>query len=403
MILTTGCSTQPSLTQHSAKISKDIPVIPPIRWIGDITAIALEWDPNHDPHIAGYHVYRRLKEDNEAKFERVASIYDRFTSHYIDLHLPFQTKYLYNVSAFNEAGFESQPSKNASTITRPTLKSVVYFDSLDKLPRKAKLIWRPHTNGRVSGYILERKTPAQKDWQELATLEHRLSAEYIDKNLDDNEVYLYRLRAVTFDKIKSTPSDIVKIITKALPTTVKNVTTTTDLPKTILIKWTAHTQKDIKTYRIYRSESAKGDFELYKESQLPALIDEIKGHGKNFYYKVTAVDFDGLESLSPQSYHGQNLPRPAKVTLHKASLQADKVTLAWKTSDKRTIKYKIIKKEKLGWFKTKDTPTTTTETTYSSTQRPNVSVKYEIYALDIHNIESEPVITEDLIFEKVVQ
>ena len=403
MMLTTGCSTQPKLTQHTAKISKDIPVIPPIRWIGDITAIALEWDPNHDPAIAGYHIYRKLKEDSEATFERVATIPDRFTSHYIDLHLPFETKYLYHISAFDHQGFESQPSKNASTITRPTLKSVVYFDSLDKLPRKAKLIWRPHTNGRVSSYIIERKTPAQKEWHELVALEHRLSAEYIDTDLEDNQVYLYRLRAVTFDNILSTPSDIVRIITKALPAPIENITVTTDLPKTINLSWKAHEQKDIKEYRVYRSESAKGGFELYKQTKEPQLIDEIEGHGQNYFYKITAADFDGLESESPRSYHGQNLPRPGKVSLHEAKIEGEKVTLVWKKTDERTTSYKIIKKEKLGWFKTKDTPTTTTETNYNTTQAPNIAVTYIIYAIDVHGIESEPVITEELIFEKVVQ
>lgn len=403
MMLTTGCSTQPKLTQHTAKISKDIPVIPPIRWIGDITAIALEWDPNHDPSIAGYHIYRKLKEDSEAKFERIATIPDRFTSHYIDLHLPFETKYLYHISAFNDQGLESLPSKDASTITRPTLRSVVYFDSLDKLPRKAKLIWRPHNNGRVSSYIVERKTPAQKEWRQLASLEHRLSAEYIDTELEDNQVYLYRLRAVTFDEILSTPSDIVKIITKALPAPVEEVTITTDLPKTILMTWKAHEQQDIKEYRIYRSDSAEGSFELYKQTKKPSFTDHIQGHGKNYFYKITAADFDGLESQSQRSYHGRNLPRPGKVSLHEAKLEGDKVTLMWKKTDARTTRYKIVKKEKLGWFKSKDTPTTTTETTYTTTQAPNVSVNYIIYAVDVYGIESEPLTTEEFIFEKVVQ
>ena len=209
----TGCSTQTGLNQRSPKVNANIPVIPPLRWIGDITAIALEWDPNHNPSIAGYHIYRRLKSDDNNSYKRIASIHDRFTSHYIDLHLPQETKYLYMISAFDHIGSESRPSKSASTITRPTLKSVAYFDSLNKLPRKAKLIWRPHNNGRVDGYILERKTPAAKEWKELTRLEHRLSAEYIDNKLDDNQVYLYRLRALTFDKIQSTPSDIVRIIT----------------------------------------------------------------------------------------------------------------------------------------------------------------------------------------------
>ena len=403
MIWMSGCSTQTGPRHLTSKIDKSIPSIPDLRWIGDITAIALEWDPNYDPAIAGYHIYRRLKANKDEAFKRIATIDDRFTSHFIDLHLPFETKYLYKISAFNHAGSESLPSKAASTITRPTLKSVAYFDSVSNLPRKAKLIWRPHTNGRISDYILERKTPAQKEWHELARLEHRLSAEYIDKDLDDNQVYFYRLRSLTFDKILSTPSDIVKIITKALPAAVTGVTITKDLPTTINISWDNHPQKDIKEYLIYRTDNPNGSFQLFHRTKTPGFINKIEGYGKNFYYMVTAIDHDGLESPRSKIFHGQNLPRPAKVSLLAKELKEDTATLKWKKIDERTIGYKVVKIENLGWFKSKTTESNTTQTVYTTSQLPNVPVRYKVYAIDKHGIESEPVETEDLVFEKVVQ
>jgi fibronectin type 3 domain-containing protein len=398
-----GCSTQTGPTHFTNKVDKNIPAIPSLRWIGDITAIALEWDPNYDPSIAGYHIYRKLKDNESDKFKRVASIHDRFTSHFIDLHLPFETKYLYKISAFNHAGSESVASKAASTITRPTLKSVAYFDSVSRLPRKAKLIWRPHTNGRVSDYILERKTPAQKEWHELTRLEHRLSAEFIDKKLEDNQVYYYRLRAVTFDKIISTPSDIVKIVTKALPKPVTGVTISTELPTTIKMTWDKHPQKDIKEYIIYRSDSSDGDFKKLDTVKTPGFINKINGFGKNFYYKVSAIDHDGLESPHSKIFHGQNLTRPAKVSLHVKEIKDGTATLKWEKVDERTVGYKVTKIESLGWFNSKKTDTNTTQTTYTTTQQPNVPVKYKIFAVDKHGIESKPVETEDLIYEKVVQ
>jgi uncharacterized protein len=402
-MLTTGCTSQPKMSRHSAKISADIPAISAIRWIGDITAIALEWDPNHDPKIAGYSIYRRLKEDRNATFTRIAVIKDRFTSHYIDLHLPHETKYQYVISAIDKKDFESKLSPIASTITRPTLKSVVYFDSLDKLPRKAKLIWRPHTNGRVSGYEIERKTPEQKKWSRLAKLEHRLSAEYIDKNLDDNKIYLYRIRAITFDKIKSTPSDIVKIVTKALPTPISDLNITNDQPHTIELTWPVHQQPDIKAYHVYRSEKAKGGYNLVAKVIKPHFIDKIKGHGKEYYYKVTAVDFDALESEALTIFKGQNLPRPAKIKIISAELKESQLTINWSKGDDRAVKYRVTKKVQEGWFDTKSTSTDTNSTSYTNEQSANIGVTYDVMAVDKFGITSTPVTTKEFIYEKVVQ
>ncbi len=374
-----------------------------MRWIGDITAIALEWDPNHDPTIAGYNIYRKLKEDAEAPFKLVAKIPDRFTSHYVDMNLPFQTKYLYRVTAFNHKNGESRPSEAASTITRPTLRSVSYFDSLNKLPRKAKLIWRPHQNGRVASYVVERRIPEKTEWETIAVLKHRLVAEYIDRNLDDNQVYLYRLRAVTFDNIKSTPSDIVKILTKALPTPIADVNVTTNLAAKIKLSWPKHPQEDIAYYSIYRSSEAKSGFELYKKVVNPGFTDEKLAHGSNFFYRVTASDFDGLESDAVVSFNGKTLPRPAKIKLRTAKLEGDQTTLEWDKGDDRTVSYRVLKRENLGWFKTKTTTIDLNTTRLQTTQQPNVGTSYTILGIDENGIDSEPVTTDELLFEKVVQ
>lgn len=402
-MLTSGCAMHPKTSPHSVKISSDIPVIPAIRWIGDITAIALEWDPNPSPQIAGYNIYRRLKQDSNDSFIRIVKINDRFSSHYVDKHLPQETKYLYTISAFNHEGFESLASVPVSTITRPTLKSVSYFDSLNKLPRKAKLIWRPHDNGRVHAYLVERKMPNEQEWSNLAILDHRLSAEYIDSELDDNKIYLYRVSALTFDNIKSTPSDIVKIVTKAPPIPVTGINTTTNLASTIELRWAKHPQNDIKAYHIYRSENSKDSFSLRAKVSVLNFTDTLKGYANTYFYKISAVDADGLESAMPTSYKGQTLAQPNPVVINEAKLTANTFTLKWSATDNRAVRYQVIKKEAVGWFDIKKTVTDTNNTSYTTIQTPNRAISYEVIAIDKLDIPSPATKTKEFIFEQVVQ
>lgn len=394
-----GCSTQPKAALSEPQYDTAIPQIPRLQWLGDINAIALEWEPNHDPEIAGYHIYRKLKDAVEAPFKRIAIIQSRFQSHYIDLHLPTQTKYLYQIAAVNYLGFESKPSQTTSAITRPTFQSVSYFTSLNKLPRKAKLIWRPHKNGRVSSYVVERKTPGDSEWEKHAVLEHRLIAEYIDHNLDDDQIYLYRLRAQTFDGIYSTPSDIVKIITKSLPKSITALDITTKLPHSIKLRWKPLRQEDISHYNVYRSTSIDGGYSVVARVQKPSFENNLTSYGNSFFYKVSAEDFDGLESLHTQAWLGKNLPLPKPIILRGVNQRDERITLRWERGDNRTIKYKIIKSEKLGWFKNKDTVIMSTKASFETTQKPNVPVNYTIYAIDEHDIESLAVTTDNLTYK----
>lgn len=403
MILHTGCAKQPHPVFDEPQYDTAIPAIPRLQWLGDINAIALEWEPNHDPEIAGYYLYRKPKDDEKATFKRVIHIKNRFQSHHIDFNLPTQSKYLYQISAVNHKGFESKPTDPINAVTRPTLQSVTYFTSLDKLPRKAKLIWRPHQNGRVHGYIIERMRPGDKEWTKHATLEHRLFAEYIDDQLDDDQVYMYRLRAKTFDGILSTPSDIVKVITKAVPKSIDKVTVSKELPHSITLSWNPLKQDDIAHYNVYRGSSIDGSYTLIAKVTAPHYEDNLTTYGNIFFYKVSAQDFDGLESEHTQSWLGKNLPIPERVTLRSVDQNQERTTLTWVRGDDRTIKYKIIKREKTGWFKTKTETIVTTAASLETTQEPNVPTSYTIYAIDKYDIQSEPVATSDLVFEKVVQ
>jgi len=198
----------------------------------DTNAIAFEWKNITDPRVKGILVYKKELSANKNKptdDDYYTTLSNRFTTHYLDTQIKPDTKYKYYFKTFSNKA-ESKKSKAITINSLPVLTSVSWIHSVQGLPRSAKIIWRPHTNKKVKSYIIERKTLKESKWIELATVQGRLSAEYIDKNLKDNYVYKYRVRVLTYDNILSTPSEIVKVITKALPKPVTNTTATKNLP-----------------------------------------------------------------------------------------------------------------------------------------------------------------------------
>ena len=391
-LLFSGCATQPA-PQAKVQIDPTLPTVSVNGYIADMNAIAFEWKPIEDERVVGYYIYRSMPEAKESdnKLHRLTSIENRYSTHYVDTDVKPGMNYLYRFSSFNTQGHESQPSKTIQASTKALFPSVSYFKSVGNLPRMAKLLWRPHTNIKVNRYILERSTLQDPKWEEIATIEGRLQAEYIDSELEDNSVYKYRLLSVTYDGVVSTPSDIAKVITKPLPHPIKNLKASSNLPKKITISWDPSEIADFSHYNIYRSSSADGHYEYYVKSKENSFIDTLKEDGVQYFYKVSAVDKDGLESkLQDVAVAGSTLTKPQTPSFLEASLQDNKVQLSWQQGDSRNVSYVLVKTTQLSWLKKSEEEIVNISTTHyvDINLKPHTLYSYQIIGVDEYGIRS---------------
>jgi len=300
------------------------------------------------------------------------------------------TRYSYSFKTFSKDA-ESMPSSIVSVNSLPVLESVSWIYSVTGMPRSAKLIWRPHTNQKVKAYLIERKTLEDEKYEEVARVEGRLNAEYIDKGLKDKYVYKYRVRVWTYDDIISTPSQIVKVITKALPKKIINLMTTTDLPKRVELSWDKSSEEDLSLYYVYRAEESDGTYELIAKLHNNNFTDKIDIDGQKYFYKVSAVDIDGLESHHEEFSVGKTLVRPHSPSLVEAKFIDNRIEIVWSNSDERTKSYIIRKKEKKGWFDatTEDIKDIKSLRYLDSNILAGATYFYKVYAVDENKILSE--------------
>jgi fibronectin type 3 domain-containing protein len=341
LTLFSGCTRQPEPKQQV--VDPTLPVVHINGHISDMNAIAFEWRKVEDPRIAGVHIYRRLA-DVKGKLVRIATVDSRYVTHYLDANVEPDTRYIYRFTSFNAKGAESPGSESITASTLPLIEPVSFFASIGNMPRSAKLIWRPHPDLRVNSYRIERQSLEVPEWHKIVEVKGRLNAEYIDSDLKDNNVYKYRIRAVTFDKLATEPSKIVRVTTKPLPTPVQNVRATSDLPGRILLSWQAVPSEDFDYYKVYRSETAKGGYDYHVKTRDTSFPDEVKSPGKIYFYKVTAVDKDGLESPLPAlPAQGSSLGRPAAPVMTHAAYADRSFRLRWQNSDPRTVSFTLVK------------------------------------------------------------
>ncbi len=387
ILVFSGCQNGPK-TPTKPVIDTSLPTPTGIKVLSDMTEIGFEWTPNYNERVKGYYIYRSTPNEQSGKLHRIATINDRYSSHFVDTKLTPQTQYYYRMSSFSYKNRESVPSEMITVSTKKMIPPVSYIKAIVGLPNRVKIIWRPQDHPRVSSYIIERNDLSSTKWKKIAVIPGRLSAEYIDGGLKNNYLYKYRIKIKTFDGLISAPSEIVEAQTKPLPPMVQNVRASTDIPKKIVLSWDADAKPDISYYKVYRTLNPILFYSYYAKTKDTKFEDLVNDNGKTYYYKVTAVDVDGLESLrqsSPIAGSTLDVPKPVSITSVKEDGQS--IMLTWNSNDNRAVIYNIIKE-----FNSK-TQNITGLSSFSFQDRdviPGVEYKYTVVALDKYGLESEP-------------
>lgn len=394
LLILSGCTSTPT-PKEEVKVDRTLPVVTLTQngIIVDMKTVAFEWNSIKDPRVEGIYVYKKTAAKEEqntlAYYDTITS---RFKTHYVDSKVAPDTQYTYSFKTYSKdaEGAENEP---ITVNTLPVLESVSWIHSITGMPRAAKIIWRPHVNNRVESYVIERKTLEDEEWKEIAKINGRLNAEYIDSDLNDNYVYMYRVKVLTYDGITSTPSQYVKVVTKALPETIKNIHATTNLPKKIQIDWDKSTQKDFALYYVYRANSIDGSYELIAKLHNNTFTDKIDEDTKSYFYRVSAVDTDGLESEHEKaSIQGMSLAKPSAPGIVEAKLVGSTVEISWSKLDPRTKTFLVAKKQKKGWFKetSEEYEGITQQRFIDKNIEPNSTYRYIVYGVDSNGIKSDP-------------
>lgn len=400
-----GCVSQPK-PEVKVKVDNTLPLVKLTKngTFVDMNAIAFEWSSMDDERVKGIHIYKQVINEQKSKLKYHATLNNRFATHYVDTKVKPDTAYNYSFKSFSKDA-ESKMSMAKVVNTLPVLQSVSWIQSIQNMPRSAKIIWRPHTNKKVQLYIIERKTLEDNQWTELAKVDSRLNAEYIDEDLKDNFIYKYRVRVKTFDNIISSPSEIVKVVTKSLPISVKDIKTTKNLPKKIEIRWKKTKTEDFDRYNLYRADASDGSYKVIAKLYNNIFVDTIEDDGKIYFYRVSAVEKNGLESIHDKnSVQGMTLVQPKTPMLSSIRLIDGQIELRWENDDIRAKNYTVIKKSKKGWFDAKVEEIVNIKGMKFIDEEiaPNMTYIYQVYALDKFSIKSVPSIETEIITPKSI-
>jgi fibronectin type 3 domain-containing protein len=210
MLILSSCGTQGMLAIGS---DKTLPKITQVKHIVSRSSVGFEWPAIKDSRVQGIKVYRTIPQNTkDQRYTKIASIDDRYATHYVDRDIVANQSYLYTFTTYSLLK-ESLPGRVISIHTGEAFEPVSFIKTYMSDMGVVKILWNPHPSPEIDGYMIERKISGGT-WKYLALIKGRLMPEYIDKSAAIGYHYSYRVIARSSSGVRSLPSEISEITVK---------------------------------------------------------------------------------------------------------------------------------------------------------------------------------------------
>ena len=349
-----------------------LPAVNNITAQGGIRSVNLSWSAVNNANISGYYIYRAA--DKNGPFKKIATIKDKFKTSYVDnggflKHLGDDMDYFYKIVTYDKKGIG--PSNTVVVgHTAPPPKSPVHITAQSNLPRMVAVKWKPVQDKSVIAYNIYRSLSAKGPFKKIGHISGHLNNFYVDKGLKDGATYYYSVTSVNYKGVEGDILSYAKAVTKMRPQPPRRISGQIAGAGKLLVSWWPSLNADVIKYKIYRgvdplSLSLIGEV---SSSKLTYLDSGLKP-GVTYYYKVNAVDSDGIESDTKiiKSFETKPLPT-APNGIKVKQLNNGSVLISWDRGSEDTVSYEVFRRYYLVISK-KIADTTTTQYIDSNVSR----------------------------------
>ena len=287
--------------------------------------------------------------------------------------------------------------------------------------RMIPLKWEPLLVGDIDGYVVERASDRDGHFERLARIPGRLTTIYLDRETlpadppaaaapdgepipsedqasQDGITWFYRVRAYSSDGNLASRASPVAVATTALPPEAPvDLRAYSRQPRAVPLNWRASDDPNVVGYRVERSPSASGPFELLAEidgRHQTTYVDRGLGDLRVFYYRVIAVNAaGGLGVATAEPVRAVTKPEPLPpIGLRTVEQRLGANALAWDLNvEEDIVGYRLYRT-----LEGEDSPsliaslgadeTTAEDDAVAAGQR----VSYTLIAIDRDGLESGP-------------
>ena len=263
-----------------------------------------------------YEVYRSTRQNSGYSLLGTTT-----STSYVNTGASTGTTYYYRVKAVNRNGMASGYSNIVSGKAKAAAPAAPSVTAGNSSTGKPRLTWKA-VSGAVS-YRIYRSESRGTGYSLLGTTS---STSYVNTGAAAGKIYYYRVKAVNRDGMASGYSNIVSGKAKAAAPAAPSVTIGNSSTGKPQLTWKA--VSGAVSYRIYRSESRGTGYSLLGTTSSTSYVNTGAAAGKTYYYRVKAVNRDGMASGYSNIVSGK-ATLPAPVLNIGLSVSSGKPMLAW--------------------------------------------------------------------------
>ena len=263
-----------------------------------------------------YEVYRSTRQNSGYSLLGTTT-----STSYVNTGASTGTTYYYRVKAVNRNGMASGYSNIVSGKAKAAAPAAPSVTAGNSSTGKPRLTWKA-VSGAVS-YRIYRSESRGTGYSLLGTTS---STSYVNTGAAAGKTYYYRVKAVNRDGMASGYSNIVSGKAKAAAPAAPSVTIGNSSTGKPQLTWKA--VSGAVSYRIYRSESRGTGYSLLGTTSSTSYVNTGAAAGKTYYYRVKAVNRDGMASAYSNIVSGK-ATLPAPVLNIGLSVSSGKPMLAW--------------------------------------------------------------------------
>jgi len=341
----------------------------------EVRCVPLTWAPSPETDVVHYDIYQAR--EAEGPFQKIGSVRGRTSTQFTDGGanpgtLEDEGTYFYRVRAVNAVTAESADSASVRAVTREVPPEVRQVAVVSARPREVPVSWAASPDTAVNGYEVWRATGDEDDWVQVVRLNSRESTSFVDRGgekdgtrlgrLKDGTDYQYRVIAFNTANVRSSASVPVKAKTKVVPVAPSGLTATTNLAHTVRLTWQPNPEKDVNGYLVGVSKKPDDGFRKLTAVQgiegvaLTAEETELDP-GVTHYYRIKALDKEGLEGDWCQTVSGRSKPLPDAPTGLQSTPDGGAFRIVWQPPPQNDIiQYNVWEKKLFGWRLIATTP-----------------------------------------------
>lgn len=313
---------------------------------GGIREATLSWKAGTEPDLRGYRVYRAPAEGGP--YTLVAKTQK---PQWQDRELSDGTACFYRVTAVDADGKESRqgPAGSANTRAKPVAGELEVRPQAQV--RKSSFSWTENEQD-VTGYVIYRASSPGGAYTKAG--ESR-TPNFSEKGFGDGETHYYKVAKKYRNGLESEPSKEFAAGTKPRPSVPEGLSAASGLARRVRLEWADPREKDIREFRVYRSDSESGDYTKIASVKpgwisSPSHADTGLKDDTPYWYRVETIDADGLASPMSSPVKATTKPAPAAPRgLRAETGRARSVPLSWERNPEKDVSaYRVFSSESEG-------------------------------------------------------